>query len=112
VTDGAEAVWSPIGAAIVSTGQTSRSSQGLDHQPKNTHGGTQSFGSICSRGWSCWTSVGGVALRPEWVQCPSVGEGLGRKAGVDEWVGGGAFSQGQGRGEEIGSLQRRDLERG
>jgi hypothetical protein len=32
-------------------------------------------------------SVGGVALRPEGVRCPSVGECQGRKAGVSGWVG-------------------------
>jgi hypothetical protein len=54
---------------------------GLVHQPKNTHGGTDGSGSICGRGWPCWTSVGGVALGPESL-CPSVGECQGIKTGV------------------------------
>jgi hypothetical protein len=38
-----------------------RTSRGLDHQPKNTHG------AICDRGWPCWISVGGEASGPECV---------------------------------------------
>jgi hypothetical protein len=61
---------------------------GLDHQAKSTHGGTHGSSSICGRGWPCWTSVGGVALGPEGVQCPNVGECQGGKTKVDRWVGG------------------------
>ena len=42
----------------------------MDHQPKNTHGGTH--GSSCRR-WPCWRSVGGTALGPEGVSFPSRG---------------------------------------
>jgi hypothetical protein len=38
--------------------------QGLNHQPKNTHGRTHFSSCICSRGWSCWSSMGGEALGP------------------------------------------------
>jgi hypothetical protein len=41
---------------------------------------------ICGRGWPCWTSVGGEALGPEGVQCPSVGECQGGNMGVGGWV--------------------------
>ena len=67
-TEGAEGVCSPMVEVTVSTGQTSLSSQGLDHQPKNTHGGTHGAGHICGRVWPCWSSMGGEALRPESIQ--------------------------------------------
>ena len=51
-------------------------------KPKNTPGGTHDSGHICGRGWPCWTSMGGTALGPEGVRCPSVGECQGWKA---EW---------------------------
>jgi hypothetical protein len=54
---------------------------GLDHHPKNTHGGTHGSGLICGRGWPCWISVGEAALGPEGVRCPSVGEYQGEKMG-------------------------------
>jgi hypothetical protein len=41
-----------------------QNSQGLNHQPKSTHGGTNGSKHICSRGWPCWTSVGREALDP------------------------------------------------
>ena len=50
-----------------------------------THGGTHGSNHICSRGWPCQTSVGGEALGPVKVQCPSVGDA---RAGWWEWVGG------------------------
>ena len=81
-TEGAEGVCSPMEGATVSTGQIPWSSQGLDHQPKNTHGVTHGAGYICGRGWPCWTSVGEEALGPEGVQCPSVGVCQGGKTGV------------------------------
>jgi hypothetical protein len=40
-------------------------SQGLDHQPMSTHGGTHGSGCICGREGPCWISVGGAALGPE-----------------------------------------------
>jgi hypothetical protein len=71
----------------VSTGQTSQSSRGLDHQPKSTRGGTHGSSLICGRGWPCWTSVGGATLGPEGIRCSSVGECQGRKMGVGGWMG-------------------------
>jgi hypothetical protein len=88
------------GFATLSTGQIPWSFQGLEHQPKNTHGGTHGFGHICGRGWPCWTSVEREALGPEGVQCPSIEEH--RRCGVGDrngWVGGVAPSQRQGREE-------------
>jgi hypothetical protein len=41
---------------------------------------------FCGRGWPCWISVGGEALRPEGIGNPNVGECQGGKAKwVDEW---------------------------
>ena len=71
-TEGAEGVCSPIKGATVSTSQTPQSSYELDHQSKTTHGRTHTSSDICDRGWPCWTSVGGAALGPEGVPCPSV----------------------------------------
>jgi hypothetical protein len=68
--------------ATVSTGQIPRSSQELDHQPKNTHEATHGAGHICARRWPCWTSVGGEVLGPEGVQCPSAGGCQGRRIEV------------------------------
>jgi hypothetical protein len=59
-----------------------RSSRGLDHQPKNTHRATHGAGHICGRRWLYWTLVGGEALEPEGVRCPSVGKCQGRRMGV------------------------------
>ena len=59
----------------------------------------------------CLTSVGGVALGPEGVQCPSVGECKGWKVGVGRWV---VEHPHRGREKEdgIGGFWRGDLERG
>jgi hypothetical protein len=65
-------------------------SQGLNHQPKSTHGETYGPSCICSRGWPCGTSMGGEALGSEKAPCPTVGECQGRKAGV-----GGLVSRGR-----------------
>ena len=51
--------------------------------------------------------MGGAGLGPEGVQCPSLGECYGRKT---EW--GGHPHRGRGGEDEIGGLQRGDLERG
>ena len=39
---------------------------------KKTRGGTCGSSSICSRGWPGQSSMGGEALRPEKVLCPSI----------------------------------------
>ena len=51
-------------------------------QPKTTHGSS----CICSRGWPCWTSMGGEALGPVEAQFSSVRECQRRWAGVGGWV--------------------------
>jgi hypothetical protein len=71
-----------------------QSSQGLNHQPKTTHGGTHDSSRICSRGWPSQSSMGGEALGAVKAQCPSVGECQGREAGM----GGLVPSQKQGGG--------------
>jgi hypothetical protein len=53
----------------------------------------------CSRGWPSRSSMGGVALGPVKVLCPSIGDCLGQEVGV-----GGLESRGS--GESIGDFQR------
>jgi hypothetical protein len=77
-----ELVCSPMEGAMVSSGQKPWSSWGLNHQPKNTHGGTHGVGIICSSGWPCCTSLGGEALGFEGFQWPYVGQCHGGKMGV------------------------------
>ena len=67
--------------------QTLQSSQGLNHQPKSTHGGTHGSSCLCSRGWPCQSSIGGEILGSVRAQCPSVGECQGREAELVGWVG-------------------------
>jgi hypothetical protein len=57
-------------------------SQGLNHQPKSTHGGTQGSGFIFIRGWPCGTLMRREALG----QGPSVEECLDRETGVGRLV--------------------------
>ena len=61
------------------------SSQRLDHQLKNRHGGTHDSCLTCSRRWPCWTDVEGVVLGPEVVPCPIIRECQGVKIGVGGW---------------------------
>jgi hypothetical protein len=51
---------------------------------KETHGGTCGSSCICSRGWPCWTSMGGKALGPMKALCPRMEEWQGQEW---EWVG-------------------------
>jgi hypothetical protein len=53
-SDGAEGVCNFIGRATTSTNQIPQSSQELNQQPKNTHGGTHGSSCICSRGFLMW----------------------------------------------------------
>jgi hypothetical protein len=87
-TGGAEGVCNPIGRTTIWTNQSSQSFQGLNHQPKSTHGGTHGSSRICSRGWSCRASMGEEALGSVKALCPSVEECQDQKAGVGGWVGG------------------------
>jgi hypothetical protein len=82
-TEGAEGVCNPIGRTISSS--LSSNLQGLNHQPKSTHGGTHGSRCICSRGWPCQASMEGEALVPMKAQFPNVGECQG---GRWEWVSG------------------------
>jgi hypothetical protein len=50
------------------------------------------FSCICSRGWSSRPSVGGEALGPAKIICPSTGECQGQEVGVGGWG-----SRGKGR---------------
>jgi hypothetical protein len=63
-TEGTEGVCKPIGRTTISTNQNPQSSQGLNHQPKSTHGGTDSSSCICSRGLPYLESMGGKPLGP------------------------------------------------
>ena len=71
---GAERVCNPIGKTTVSTYQTPQSSQGLNHQPKNTNGGTHGSSCPCSRGWPYLASMREKALGPVKAWFPVVGE--------------------------------------
>jgi hypothetical protein len=56
-TERAEGVCNPIGRTTISNNQVLQSSQGLNHQPKNTHGGTLGSSCICRRKWPYLASV-------------------------------------------------------
>jgi hypothetical protein len=106
MTEGAEGVCNPIGRTAVSTNHTPQSSQGLNYQPKSTHGrGEPWLQHICSRGWPCQASTGGEALGCMKARCPNAGECQGREAGVGGGrstfidVGGGEWNRGDSRGE-------------
>jgi hypothetical protein len=63
------------------------SSQGLNHQPNSTHGGTHGSSHIRSRGRHCLVSIGGEALGPVKTPCSSVGKCQGSEVGVGGWEG-------------------------
>jgi hypothetical protein len=65
----------------------------MNHQSKKIPGGTHGSTFICSRGWPSQSSMGGEALGPVKILCPSIGECQGQEAGV-----GGLGSRGRGRG--------------
>jgi hypothetical protein len=69
-----ERVCRPIGGTIIWTNQYPQSSQGLNHQPKSTHGRTHDSSFKFSRGWPNQISMGGKALGPMKALCPSVVE--------------------------------------
>ena len=64
---------------------------------KKTHGGIHGPSCICSREWPSQSSMGGEALGPVKVLCPSIGEFQDQEAGVDGLGG-------KGRGERIGNF--------
>jgi hypothetical protein len=61
---------------------TPQSSQGLNHQPKSTHGGTHDSCHVCSRGGTSWSSMEGEDIGPVKARCLSVGECQGQEVGV------------------------------
>jgi hypothetical protein len=68
-TEEAKGDCNPIGSTI-STNWTTQNTLGLNHQPKNTHGGTHGSRYICSRGWPYLTSMGGEGgLMPQRRGC-------------------------------------------
>ena len=95
------------GGATMSTSQTLQISQRLDHQLKNTHGGTHDSGCVCGR--HQWEER--PALGPVRVPCLSVGECQGEKMGVGEWVGEHPH-RGRSKAYGIGGFQRGHLKRG
>jgi hypothetical protein len=62
-SEGSKGDCNPIERTI-STNQTTQSSQRLNHQPKNTTGGTHGSRCIYSSGWPYLASMGGEALGP------------------------------------------------
>jgi hypothetical protein len=63
-------VCSPIGGTTIWTNQYPQSSQGLNHQPKITHGGTHDSSCMCSSGWPSWSSVREEGLGPVRLYAP------------------------------------------
>jgi hypothetical protein len=61
-SEGAEGACNPIERRTISINQTVQSSQGLNHQPKSSHGGTHASSYIYSRGWPYLASMGREAL--------------------------------------------------
>ena len=59
-TEGDKGVGNHIGRTIISSNQTPQDSQGLNHQPRSTHGSS----CICSRGQHCQALMGGEVLGP------------------------------------------------
>jgi hypothetical protein len=88
---------------------TPKSYQELNHQPKSNHGRSHGFSRICSRGWPCWTSMGGEALGAGKAPYPLLGNA---KAGRWELVICEQPHRSRGREDGIESFQRRNRERG
>jgi hypothetical protein len=84
-TQGAEQFCSPIGGTTVWTNQYPQSSQGLNHQPKFTHGGTCGSSCIYSRGWCSRLLMVGDSLGPVKALFPNVGEFQGQEC-VGWWA--------------------------
>jgi hypothetical protein len=73
-----------MGRTTISTNQTPKSSQGLNHQPRSTHGGTHGYCHTCSREWPCLASREGDALGSVKAWLLSVGEFEGGETGMGE----------------------------
>jgi hypothetical protein len=95
-TQGAKVVCSPIRGTTIWTNQYLQSCQGLNHQPKSTHGRTHGSSCICSWGWPTWSSRGGEVLGPVKGSMPQC-RGMSGSGSRHGWVG----EQGE-RGEDRG----------
>jgi len=100
-TEGSERICNPIEEQQYQPARLPQSSQGLNHQPKSTHGGTHDSSCLCNRGWAL---LGINERRGPW---PCEG------SGVEESQGGKRVGE-AGEGEGIGALfsQRGNRERG
>jgi hypothetical protein len=87
-TEGTKGVCNPIERTTISPNQIPQRSQGLNHQPKSTHGATHGSSCICCREWPYPASEGGEALVSVKAQCLSVGECQGSEVRLGGWVGG------------------------
>jgi len=70
-TEGTEKNYNTIGRTTISINWIPQSSQGLNNEPKSTHGGTNGSSCICSRVSPYLASMRGEALGPVEDQCPS-----------------------------------------
>jgi len=81
-TEVAEGVCNPLGRTTISTKQTTKSSQGLDHQSKSTHEVTHGASHT-----ACWASMWGESLVHLSARCLSIGECQGEKEQGNGWRG-------------------------
>jgi hypothetical protein len=72
-TEGVEGVCNLMGRTVISTNQT-QISQGINHQPKSTHGGTHGSSCIYSREGPYLLSMGGKAFGSGEAGCLNLGE--------------------------------------
>jgi len=86
-TKGCEGVCKPIGKTTRSTNQNPQSSQGLNHEPNRTHGGTHGSRHMCSRGWPYLAAKGVEALGTVKALGPSIRECYGGEEGVGRQLG-------------------------
>ena len=70
----AEGVCNLIGRITISTIQITQSSQGLNHQPENTHETIHGSSSLCSRGWPFLATKGLEAHGPVKTCYLNIGE--------------------------------------
>jgi hypothetical protein len=61
-TEGTEGVCNPIGRTTISINQIPQSSQGLNYQPRSTHGETHGSICVCSRRWPFLALMEGETL--------------------------------------------------
>jgi hypothetical protein len=85
----------------MSTNQTPKSFQGLNHQSKSIHGLVHGSCYLCSRGPSYLASMGGEALDSVDACCPTEREFHGSRVEVGRWVGEHPL-RGKGEGDGMG----------